>query len=343
MKKSYTENPTGHKVKFHALLADRSGCPEHRLWAYIRRSDAAGSGWAVIAMDEVRAALNCGQSTVYRWLKAGMATFFRHYQHIAPGIFIVYYRSAKVAFQKSGLGAVGAIGYVDAEVLSSRNACKIVSTEMQIATLQNQAHYAARRGNPVAVKQGKIIKAEDILRSEPSHYSRGVTVEKGFLTLEPDAPICPHTTLRSISLSLGRGISTIQRRISDQWREKNDFEPLPKLRTIRFLNPFQVENCQYNIDRAFHTSEIDSDWIKVQERLEEEEGRKKHWYDRKKRRQQPMSQFFINPKSSSTQLVVKFSRFSDRLAFLGGNIYDCSVGVTGLRHDRRAIKASLGG
>lgn len=332
MKKSYTQ--IGDKVKFHALLADRSGCPEHRLWAYIRRSDASGSGWAVIAMDEVRAALNCGQSTVYRWLKAGMATFFRHYQHIAPGIFIVYYRSAKVAFQKSGLGEVGAIGYVDAEVLSSRNACKIVSTEMQIASLQNQAHYAARRGNPVAVKQGKIIKAEDVLRSEPSQYSRGVTVEKGFLTLEPDAPICPHTTLRSIARSSDRSISTIQRRISAEWRSDNDFEPLPKLRTIRFLNPIQTENYQYNVDRAFHTSEIDSDWIEAQ---------KDHWYEKKRRKQQLNSGFFVNPKASSFQYVAKFSRFSDRLAFLGGNIYDCSMGVTGLRHDRRAIKASLSG
>lgn len=322
--------------KFHALLADRPGAAAYRLWAYARILDPAGSGWAVVDVDRFTTSIGIGYSTFQRWITD--TKFFRCVKLLSPRTYLIVYRSPKHIYKALQLSSFGMASYVDRAILSSRNALKIVATELTIVGLQKQALYAAAKNQPSLVKQGKIIDPLKILRSDPSSYSHGATVVRGYLKLEHDAPICPHTTLISISEHLGRSISTIQRRTNTAWRSDNGFAPLRKVRSIRKLNPIQSAQHQANLDRASHLGETD-DWMTDRARRSILDSSVS--YSRKKKSLQALlSTFKINPVSSSYQ---KVAEFEGGFYFLGGNVYQSELQPLSFKRDRGAVKRALVG
>jgi hypothetical protein len=293
-------------LKFHIFLADRTGTPEFGLWAYVRSLDSAGSGWAVVTLKEVQSVLGCGKSTFYRWLKRGR-NFFRDWRNLGNQHFCIYYRSVFSVYDLLGLDSVGPIVNTDTRSLT-RNGRKIIATEAIVLWLQNQAQHAANKA-----QKGRIINPQSAARSELSQASRGITVDRGLLKLDHNAPICPHSSMSKASRTLTRSISTIQRRTADQWRLQNGFDRIQKLRVIRKLNPIQAQNYRFNSER------------------EQAIGLPEFGHS---------ANFLVNPLSSSFQYVAKFE---DGPYFLGGRIYASNLELRAYRWERRRIKMVVSG
>lgn len=302
MNQSYHDLP--ESTKFYALLADSPGTPAYGLWALLRAFDSQGSGFIVVGLSEIRDRLNCSRATFYRWL--GSSLFFWKWTNLGNGLFRVHYKSPKRVYKALKLHDIGAIAKLPIIYLQ-RNHRKVAATELETMRLQSQAaHHADRQ------QRGNIIDPLEAARLDSSLFSRGSNpIYQKFLILDANAPVCPHGSLRTVAKRMGRSCSTIQRRLSDDWRAKQDLSPIPKHRIARRLSPDQVISQKYNLDREefvgcpdFHRS----------------------------------ATYFVNPKSSSFQYVTTLD--GDR-CFLGGNIYGSDMQSTGFRRERRGIKIFL--
>lgn len=298
-----------HTYRIYSTLADLQSA-EYGLWTYCRGVDVCGSGVVDIDLSAVLIKLRCGKSTFYRWLKHGLGIWFRHYRCIAPGQYRIYYASLSavcVAFQIDDLGA---IADVPIEALS-RIGRKVYATELEILKSQHQAHYAATHQGTKADK-AQVLDPSDTVDRKTSQFSSGAISPK-YLKLEPNAPICPHTSIGRIAKLTGRAYSTIQRRLSNQWRTEKGFKPLPRLRVVRKLNPYQSESYLYNqkreslVGQEFELNARSANWL-------------------------------INPKSMSYQFI---RNLGDGLYFLGGNIYQASIKLRGCRWTRRKVKLAM--
>lgn len=291
-------------TKFYALLADSPGTPAYGLWALLRAIDVKGSGFVVVSLSEIRDLLNCSRATVYRWL--GSSLFFWKWKNLGDGLIRVHYKSPKRIYQALKIQDIGAIAKLPI-VYIQRNHRKVAATELETMRLQSQAaHHAANQ------QRGNIIDPLEAARSDSSLFSRGSNpIRRKFLILDANAPVCPHGSLRTVAKRMGRSCSTIQRRLSDDWRAKQDLSPIPKQRIARKLSPDQVLSQQFNLDREHFTDCPDF---------------------------HKSATYFVNPKSSSYQFVTTLD--GDR-CFLGGNIYGSDMQSTGYRRERRGIKQFL--
>lgn len=292
------------EIKLYALLADSHNSAAYGLWAWLRSIDGAGTGFVTVTIDQVRSRLSCSRSTFYRWISSSL--FFWSWRNLGQGQFWIQYKSPHRIYKAQRITEVGAIAKLPAIYLE-RNHRKAAATELETMRLQSQAVYHATRQ-----QKGRIIDPEQAARSNSSPLSSGSSsYDRRFLVLDPNAPICPHGSLRKVASRMGRSISTIQRRLSSEWRSDNDLAPIKRIRTARRLTPSQVESHRYNLHRESIVGLPD--------------------YHKP-------AKFFVNPRSSSYQFVTSID---GQPCFLGGNVYASDIESAGYRHERRGIKSRI--
>ena len=305
-------NPSIERFKLHPTLSELKA-PQYGLWAFCRGLDKAGSGFAVVRLEEVASIFGIHPGTVYRWLKSGMGTWWHDWCNLgAAQIRIQYKAIARIHIEqqlKPGECAIVPIQYL------SRAGRKAAVAEIKAIVAHKQAIFSAKRSSNR--RERNCIDASESFRSNSSDSLAGASKSRRFLILNANAPNCPHGSLKSMSRQLGRSVRCLQNRLSNHWRIKKGLPRLDRTRIIRELSPIQkanyLENKRRHQYQGDHPLEIGPD-------------------------------FFVNPLSQSAQFV---RQLGDRFYFLGGNVYDSPLEVRANRYEkariRWAFKSLVGG
>ena len=210
------------------------GREEARLWHVLRAMDPQGTGKVLTTPAALAQLMDVGCSTVYRWLKNGLGTFWRG-RRVVNGQTELYLSGIVQVVRSLGLGKLGAIAEVPIRILT-RTGAKALSTQLDAQQLQRQAWWAANaqaKGNA----RKFILKPWERVASA---ISTGAN-EVGNKPFPKYALIDGQWQLPGASLTGIRKQTdwkcdrTIQRRLSNSWRKERDLEPVAKLRVAEDL------------------------------------------------------------------------------------------------------------
>lgn len=221
---------TGAKFKIQTVLSELKA-PCFGLWAIVRGIDKAGSGYAIVALEQICLALDCQPSTVYRWLKDGLGHWFRSWTNLGSNQFRIYYRSIIPICCERQITDLGAIAWVKAYELT-RSGRKVISAELETALAQHQAYYALK-SKLEGVERDRLKNPQILVNDRSSEFSTGANRSRRFLVIRPDAPEIPHTTIGNISGKLNLSYRATQNRLSNQWRSEKGFPTLDRLQVLR--------------------------------------------------------------------------------------------------------------
>jgi hypothetical protein len=201
------------------------GCVQ--LWYFFRAIDFQGCGDVEIDLRIAALALDKSLYTIRRWLKFGLEMgFFRGCRRVGTKQYRIFYTSLKNICNRLNLADIGAC--TDIEVKDLKNA-KFIATEATTKQLQEQSRFQASEGKRKNLK--KCIPSPEVLTT--SDLCTGAILYKvgRFTYLKFYAH--PHgASQKRISQNLSRHPSTIQRRLSDGYRQRHLIKPIPKTQLL---------------------------------------------------------------------------------------------------------------
>jgi len=200
------------------------------LMYYIRhldQSEGNPNGRVDIDLRVAGEALGKSRSTISRWLKHGLRLgLFRAVIKRSPHIYRIYYRAITKICTRHGLSGLGACGRVGLEALTK---LKFISTELEAQALQRQSFYKEiRQKNAAEVK--KVPTPEAL--TTPDLGAGAILCKRGRFTFLKNSAFAHGGSQSTIAERQGRHKSTVQRRLSDTWREQHDLDPIPKTQLL---------------------------------------------------------------------------------------------------------------
>lgn len=226
---AYNQN---YRITLHSGLADPGLWPginakgqvkgqlAIQLYYLCRASDTAGSGWADIDVTAAAAVLETSIYSIRRRIRWGFQHgLFTAKLRRSPGVFRIYYSSLVKVAARLGLSDLGAISSITVFDLPK---IKFKATEAQALQLQKRSRYNQTRKN----RQRKTADPEMLVRSEIcngpilTRYGRLSFLKRSY------APYGGSQT--RLAWEMNRHTSTVQRRLSDGYRQKHGLEPVEK-------------------------------------------------------------------------------------------------------------------
>lgn len=218
--------------KIHAALADgglwqsknhRGQVPKYesiKLWYFLRSIDPAGSGWAQIELKTVAEFFDRSIYTIRRWLRWGRhIKAFRAVTKLGNGFYRVHYAALTKVAIAQGIFNLGAICYVKQDDLKT---LKFAATEAEAMRLQNQTQFNESK----KVGKERIPTPKQLVNSELGRGS--ILMRRGrFTFLKFNTPDYG-TSQNRIAWHLGRHPSTVQRRLSNTYRQERSIKPVDK-------------------------------------------------------------------------------------------------------------------
>lgn len=240
---------TGAKFKIQTVLSELKA-PCFGLWAIVRGIDKAGSGYAIVALEQICQALSCQPSTVYRWLKDGLGHWFRSWTNLGSNQFRIYYRSITTICCERQINDLGAIAWVQPHELT-RSGRKVITAELETALAQHQAYWALK-SKLEGLERIRLKNPSILVHDRSSEFSTGAKRSRHYLVIHPDAPEIPHTTIGNISGKLNLSYRATQNRLSNDWRSLKGFQPLDRMQVMRRFD--EAETMAYQRCCAVHNT-----------------------------------------------------------------------------------------
>lgn len=240
--------PTGITATFHAHLADCGlwtnknlkgqvkGQLAIELWYLLRGLDKAGAGSATINLQYAAKILQISLPSIRRRVKAGLDLgLFAGVLKVGVGQFRIFYKSLKSVCTTLDLADLGACWDADiADIPYS----KFGATEAEAMKLQNQSQYVESRR-----KKNRCFK--EILSPEQMNSfdlcQRQILFRRGRVTFLKRSANFYGGSQKRIAWNADRHISTIQRRLSDGYRQKHGLEPITKTQLAVSPRTFRQE------------------------------------------------------------------------------------------------------
>lgn len=234
-------------IVIHSSIADNGNwvgknvkgqTPYHQavlLWYYTRAIDTCGSGWAEVDLREVSKLVGRTEGTIHRWRKWGLKLgIFRAIAKVAPHRYKVFYTSLVKVCANNGITSIGACGRVGLEALVN---LKFHVTELEALKLQKQSfHQEKHKRN---ADQNKYVPtAADLLSSDLGSGAIAGRSDR-FIYLKRSA-FAHGGNQRSVAHRIGRHVSTVQRRLANNYREQHSLPPVKKAQLLtapRYLPP----------------------------------------------------------------------------------------------------------
>lgn len=195
-----------------------------QLWYLCRCLDICGSGTVILNLHEAARLLKISRASVRRRLKLGMKLeLFRFSKAINDGNYKIYYSSLEKICVRHNIRDLGAITEIKLEDLRH---LKFKATEAEALKLQKQSRHKEAKQNPKADRWRRTIDPEKLISSELG--CGAILTRRGRLTLLKRSARPYGGSQKTLANRQGRHISTIQRRLSDSYREQHGLEPVPK-------------------------------------------------------------------------------------------------------------------
>lgn len=227
--------PTGINVTFHAHLADCGlwsnknlkgqvkGQCAIELWYLLRGLDEQGAGSATINLKEAAKILQISLPSLRRRIKSGLDLgLFGGVVKGEIGEVRIYYKSLKsvcTALELADLGACWDADIADIPYL------KFGATEAEAMKLQNQSQYIeGRRKKKRGFKE--LLSPEEMTSFELCN--RQILFRRGRVTFLKRSANFYGSSQDRLARNAGRHISTVQRRLSNGYRERHGLERIAK-------------------------------------------------------------------------------------------------------------------
>lgn len=225
-------------IRIHSALADGGLLPAKntkgqiakwesiKLWYFLRGVDAAGSGWAEFNLHQVAAFFERSVYTIRRWCRWGKSLkLFRAVHHLGNGFYRIHYTSLAKTALSQGLTELGGIAYVAQHELKT---LRFAATETTTMQLQNQSRFneARRKEN----KSKRIATPTEFVQSQLGVGS--ILFRRGRFTFLKFNSAYYGTAQSTVAEKLGRHPSTVQRRLSNSWREKRGIGTIAKTQLV---------------------------------------------------------------------------------------------------------------
>ena len=205
------------EVSHRGQLAGHSAT---KLWYWLRSLDDRGSGRVDFDIRVAAAALNRSIYTIRRWLKWGIKlNLFRSVSTIGYGTRRVFLSGIVSILRSNNISSLGAIGSVEVSRLVE---LPIVATELQAESLQRQSKFLAERQH-----KRKAAGPSEILTPSQS-ASGGILFRGGRFTFLRAGGIAYGGSHRGMATRLGRHESTVQRHLTDHYRDRHSLPPVRK-------------------------------------------------------------------------------------------------------------------
>jgi hypothetical protein len=227
--------PTGITVTFHAHLADCGLWPNKNLkgqvrgqcaielWYLLRGLDKQGAGSATINLNEAAKILQISLPSLRRRIKSGLDLgLFGGVVKGEVGQVRIFYKSLKSICTSLGIADPGACWEGD---IADIPYLKFGATEAEAVKLQNQSQYVeSRRKKKRSFK--KLLSPEEMTSSELCNGQ--ILFRRGRVTFLKRSANFYGGSQDRIAWNEGRHISTIQRRLSNGYREKHGLDRIAK-------------------------------------------------------------------------------------------------------------------
>lgn len=162
---------TNNYLKCHSNLLRY---PWARLWYLCRLNDRYGRGIVDLDWGEIKKLLNCGNSTLWYWLKEGKrAGAFRDYRKTKDGLTIWLGSKAKLS-KTLNLESWGEVTYVSFEDIRSLDGARRVSSQLATQKMQRDSYSAVKRAlNKEERKKHSIPNSDRLFAAKISLCSMG--------------------------------------------------------------------------------------------------------------------------------------------------------------------------
>ena len=209
-------------IRVYSSLLD-CGDECSRLWHLLRGLDTAGSGRITINPKDIAAMMGISKATIYRHLSSRL--WFRSVESVQGGVQI-YLNSIYNVCDRLGLSGLGAITHVPLSGLGRAQA-KAISTQAIAQAKQRQAYWAAKNQ-----KVKRLVKPWEAVASDNSPGANKTGTPPRFRYIITKANVIPATSTQSIADGQW-SVSTIKRRLQDNWRAGRGLGPILKARLLK--------------------------------------------------------------------------------------------------------------
>lgn len=228
--------PIGITVTIHSGLADGGLWPEKnekgqvkgqnsiQLWYLLRSLDKDGNGSAVVRLSDIAKILRISIYSVRRYIKSAFALGLLRGDKVRreANRVRIFYSSLADICARFNIADIG--GCTSIDVSEIRN-IKFRAAEAEALKLQNQSLYKeAHKKKRDRVK--KILTPEELTSSDLCNGP--ILFRRGRLTFLKRSVSSYGGTQKRIAYELGRHPSTVQRRLSDVYRNRHNLDPIAK-------------------------------------------------------------------------------------------------------------------
>ncbi len=198
------------------------------LYYYLRMQDIKGSGWYDVSLDTVSKDLQISIYALRRWIKSGLKLkLFRAAIRYKVGVTRVWYSCVENVCIANNIADIGATTNVD---ISALDRLKYIATHAEALKIQNQSRYKEAKKAKKCDRARKTFEPAEVIRSElcvgPILFRRGrlIFLKRSHLPYGGSQ--------KRIAWELGRHPSTVQRRLSNSYRQRHGLDPVPKVQLL---------------------------------------------------------------------------------------------------------------
>jgi hypothetical protein len=247
-------DPGNWEGKNHKGQVAGHGCT--KLWYFLRSLDYQGCGNVEIDLRIAAIALDKSLYTIRRWLKSGLELgFFRGCLRVGTKKYRIFYTSLRKICYRLNLVDIGACTDIEIENLGI---AKFLATEAITKQQQERSKFLALEGKRKNLS--KCIPPADQLTT--SDLCTGAILLRAGRFTYLNHYAHPHgSSQKTIASKLGRHETTVQRRLSDGYRERHGLEAIPKtqllahpVRKVTRIDPANGEQKAIairTVDKAF--------------------------------------------------------------------------------------------
>ena len=194
-----------------------------QLYYYCRALDIKGSGWADVEVKTAAAILQTSIVSIRRRIKCGLSLgLFTGCLKLTPGCYRVFYRSLVKVAALLGVEDLGAITKID---ISEIKDIKFKATEAQALLLQKRSRY--RQTHRKKCDRRRTAEPNELVNSDLRNGS--ILTRYGRVVVLRRSHAAYGGSQFRLGWLMGRHQSTIQRRLSNGYRESHGLPPVPKV------------------------------------------------------------------------------------------------------------------
>lgn len=206
-----------------------------RLYYYLRFCDRRGSGWWDVNLNTVAEDLQISIYTLRRWIKSGLELkLFRAAIRYKPHTVRIWYSCITNVCVDNNIADIGAAAIIS---ISDLNKLKYLATEAEAIKLQRQSRYKEAKKARKCDRSRRTFEPSEVICS--SLCTGPILFKRGRLVFLKRSHLPYGGSQKRIAWEQGRHESTVQRRLSDLFRQRHKLDPVPK---VQLLAPAKTVN-----------------------------------------------------------------------------------------------------